>query len=224
MNDKVEGGRPPKVKFYKIQIDKDHFEIPTALPTARDLLILAGKSPPEHFALYLKPPRGTPVRIELDAKIDLREPGRERFVTLPLDQTEGLGGDRREFDLPAEDRDWLDALGKRYEMVRENGTLRVVIYGMGVPSGYNETSVDVNVRIEPGYPDVQIDMAYFHPPLARLDGRAIGALCSDDFDGKRWQRWSRHRTAINPWRPGIDNLSTHFALVESWLVREFNKG
>lgn len=210
-------------KVYKIQIDKDHFEVTKAQPTARELLTIAGKVPPEHFALYLKPPRGAPERIDLDKKVDLREPGTERFVTLPLDQTEGLGTDRREFDLPAEDCEWLDAIGHRYELVRDGGTLRVVIYDFPVPSGYNVDAVTVNVRIESGYPEAQIDMAYFYPALARLDGRGIGAICADAFDGKDWQRWSRHRTPANPWRPGVDSLATHFALVESWLTREFTK-
>lgn len=210
-------------KPFKIQIDKEHYDVTNATPTARELLVLAGKSPPENYALYQKG-KGAPVRIELDQKVDLREPGTERFVTLPLDQTEGLGADRREFDLPAEDRDWLEGLGTRFELVRDGGILRVVIYGWPVPAGYNVSAVDVNVRIESGYPDTQIDMAYFFPPLARDNGYAIGALATDEFDGRIWQRWSRHRTPANPWRPGIDSLATHFALVESWLDRELRKG
>ena len=210
-------------KPFKIQIDKEHYEVANATPTARELLILAGKTPPEKYALYLKG-KGAPVRIELDHKVDLREPGSERFVTLPLDQTEGLGTDRREFDLPADDRDWLEGLDKRFELVREGNLLRVIVYGLRAPPGYNVAAVDVNVRIEAGYPDTQIDMAYFFPPLARIDGRPIGALATDEFDGRTWQRWSRHRTPANPWRPGIDNLATHFALVESWLDRELKKG
>lgn len=211
-------------KVYNIQIDKTHYQVDNPQPTARELLTLAGKVPVEHFALYLKPQRGAPERIDLNVHVDLTKPGVERFVTLPLDQTEGLGADRREFDLPAEDLEWLEEIGLRYELVREGPVLRVVIYAFPVPDGYNVNHVDVNVRIESGYPDSQIDMAYFHPALARVDGRAIGALCSDAFDGKTWQRWSRHRTPANPWRPGIDNLATHFGLVESWLTRELAKG
>ena len=130
---------------------------------------------------------------------------------------------RREFALPEEDQDWLDNLGLPYELVHENGVLRVVIDQLPIPPGYNAASVAVNVRIDPGYPDAQIDMAYFYPPLARCDGRPIGALSPDIFDQKEWQRWSRHRTPANPWRPGIDNLATHFALVEDWVARELEK-
>lgn len=130
---------------------------------------------------------------------------------------------RRDFSLPEEDMEWLESLGRPYELVREGAVQRVVLHEFPVPDGYTVDRVSINVRIEPGYPDSQIDMAYFHPPLARRDGATIGCLAHDPFDGRNWQRWSRHRTPANPWRPGIDNLSTHFALVEEWLVREFRK-
>lgn len=212
-----------KSKPFKIQIDKDQYELDNPTPTARELLALAGKTPPEHFALYLKD-KGKPQRLQLDERVDLREPGVEKFVTLPLDQTEGLGAGRRQFSMPQEDADWLENLDLVYELVAEGGNPRVVIYGWPVPSGYNVDKVDVNVRIDPGYPDTQIDMAYFSPALHRVDGRAIGATSDDSFDNKIWQRWSRHRTSANPWRPGLDSLSTHFALVDDWLARELRKG
>ena len=37
-------------KVYKIQIDKDHFEVTKAQPTARELLTIAGKVPPRPAA------------------------------------------------------------------------------------------------------------------------------------------------------------------------------
>lgn len=81
-----EGQRP---RLYKIQIDKAFFETGDATPTGRALLQLAGKAPVEQFAIYLRAQGGQPSRIELDEIVDLRKPGVERFVTLPLDQTEG---------------------------------------------------------------------------------------------------------------------------------------
>ena len=106
----------------------------------------------------------------------------------------------------------------------ENGILRVVVYGFAISAGYQQCEADLNVRIEPGYPDTQIDMVYVHPPLERADGRPILGIASDHFDGRQWQRWSRHRTPANPWRPGVDNLATHFGLVEHWFLRELGKG
>lgn len=130
---------------------------------------------------------------------------------------------RRDFSLPAEDMEWLESLGTNYELVSEAGALRVVLYDLPVPPGYQVGRVAANVRIEAGYPDTQIDMVYFFPDLVRTNGHPIGAICPDQFDGKSWQRWSRHRTPANPWRPGIDNLATHFALVHDWLGRETQK-
>lgn len=130
---------------------------------------------------------------------------------------------RRHFALPAEDMEWLERCGKPYELVSEANVQRVVLHEFPVPPGYNVGSVSVNVRIETGYPDAQIDMAYFYPELSLVSGRGIGAISGDQFDGKTWQRWSRHRTPANPWRPGIDGLATHFALVEEWLNRETRK-
>ena len=91
---------------YKIWIDKEIIEVTVPLLTGRELLERGGKKPAEQYAIYLKVKGGQPLRIALDEKVDLSRPGVERFVTLPLDQTEGFEG-RRDFDLPAEDLDWL---------------------------------------------------------------------------------------------------------------------
>ncbi len=206
----------------KVQIDKECFDAPATHMTGRELLDLAGKKPGENFAIYRKIKGDQPERIELDEKIDLSRSGMERCLTLPLDQTEGFG-ERRQFALPEGDLDWLESARHRFELVVEESVLRVVLYRFPVPLGYNHRAVDINVRIEPGYPDTQIDMVYVYPELQRLDGVSIGATCPETFDGKEWQRWSRHRTPANPWRPGIDNLAAHFALVTHWLSRELQK-
>src|SRR5690348_2395424 len=131
---------------------------------------------------------------------------------------------RRQFDLPEGDVDHLTARGLPWEALAERDVRWLLIHGFPVPAGYNHTQVQLALRIEPGYPDAQIDMAYFFPVLARTDGRAIGALSSQMIDGRQFQRWSRHRTDANPWRPGDDDLSTHLLLIEDWLRREFSKG
>ncbi len=130
---------------------------------------------------------------------------------------------RRQFVLPAEDMEWLEGCGNGFELVSGAGGQRVVLLDYAMPTGYNLSRANVNVRIDTGYPDAQIDMVYFFPHLALASGRKIGALSDDPFDGQTWQRWSRHRTPANPWRPGIDGLATHFALIDEWLVRETRK-
>jgi hypothetical protein len=88
-SDKQEGHPDAKKVSYKIVIDKGHHETTNPTPTGRDILNLAGRAPVEQFGLYLKEKGQQPKRIGLDEIVDLREPGTERFVTLPLDQTEG---------------------------------------------------------------------------------------------------------------------------------------
>lgn len=130
---------------------------------------------------------------------------------------------RRQFSLPEADEQFLDSLGLTWETVILNGAQWLILHNYSVPAGYNHTPVFLAVRISPGYPDTQLDMVYFSPPLARADGKVIGALTTLMLDGKTYQQWSRHRTGANPWRPGDDDLSTHMELVRHWLEREFNK-
>lgn len=210
-------------KKFIIFIDKVKFETEQAIWTGAQLLQLASKNPAE-FQLFLKEPGGKLDEIKADQEVDLRDPGVEKFVTLPLDQTEGESvPSRREFVLPERDVEFLDQLGLRWEAVREGNLGRVIVYGYGLPPGYNVASADLNLRIETTYPDTLIDMVYFAPALVRQDRRPIGAVSECQFDGRAWQQWSRHRTQANPWRPGIDDISTQLALVDHWLKREFVK-
>ena len=129
---------------------------------------------------------------------------------------------RREFRLSEADEQFLDGTGLDWEALREPSGLRVLVHRFRVPTGYNVQSTSLCVELSPGYPDAQLDMMYFLPHLARLDGKALGAVSTGfRFDGRDWQRWSRHRTGQNPWRPGVDSLATHVLLVAEWLEREF---
>lgn len=130
---------------------------------------------------------------------------------------------RRQFLLPQQDREFIDARGFDWETVADIYGQWLLVHDFPVPPGYNAEKVIAALMIAPGYPDAQIDMVYFYPPLARADGRAINALAQQQLDGKIFQRWSRHRTAQNPWRPGEDNISTHLALVEGWLEKELTR-
>jgi hypothetical protein len=126
------------------------------------------------------------------------------------------------FRLPEADEDYLNLTRFSWETIVEGGTRWLVVHGALVSPGYNVGAADRTFSIDTGYPSSQIDMVYFHPELARADGRSIGAVTATTIDGRTFQRWSRHRTALNPWRPGIDDISTHMLLVDQWLDREFN--
>lgn len=130
---------------------------------------------------------------------------------------------RRQFQLPEEDIIFLDSLGLEWETVTDQNMQWVLIYEYPVTSGYNLEKVTVSIKIETGYPRTGLDMAYFHPALARLDSKPINALTTQAIDGKQFQRWSRHRTSENPWREGVDDLSTHVSLINFWFEQEFIK-
>ena len=131
---------------------------------------------------------------------------------------------RRDFNLPPDDVVFLDLHHPGWEAFRDGTTNWLLIGQFVVPAGYTISATTVALRIEPAYPDTQIDMAYFFPALCREDGKPIPAIGSTEaVDGKTFQRWSRHRTGENPWRPGIDDVSTHLAQVQHWFLREFSK-
>ncbi len=128
---------------------------------------------------------------------------------------------KREFELMPEDHEFITNLGLRWQTLKDKGQLWVVLHDYNLPYGYKQEKVDVAINIPSGYPRAQIDMVYFSPAISRVDNKPIRALASRIIDNKQWQRWSRHRTSQNPWREGVDNISTHLALVEFWLIREF---
>jgi hypothetical protein len=130
---------------------------------------------------------------------------------------------RRQFQLPEEDIIFLDSISAPWEAIVDRRMQWVIVYDYPICSGYNVEKVTVAIKIETGYPRSPLDMAYFFPALLRKDGKAINAVAFQPLDGKQFQRWSRHRTAANPWREGIDDLSTHMGLISFWFEQEFKK-
>ena len=133
---------------------------------------------------------------------------------------------RRDFDLPEEDEEFLTASGYAWETIIETQVNPrdpprwLVIADFPIPEGYNHQRATIALRLPPSYPDDQIDMAYFAPSLALRTGHSIKNLSDTKIDGKSFQQWSRHRTAENPWRPGLDNVGTHLVSVRDWLIKE----
>jgi multiubiquitin len=78
----------PRAKRYIIRIDKKPYVIDKSMITARELLVLAGKNPPEKFRIW-QVVRGESQELTLDQKVDVRAAGVEKFRTLSRTQTEG---------------------------------------------------------------------------------------------------------------------------------------
>ncbi len=85
----LSGRRPPKCRGYRIRVNGEPFVTHDAEPTGREVLVLAGLTPPEAYTLRVKLAGQKPRRVELDERVNLREPGVEKFKALPRDQTEG---------------------------------------------------------------------------------------------------------------------------------------
>lgn len=127
----------------------------------------------------------------------------------------------RAFHLPSEDVEHLDARGLRWETVREGQSQWLLLHGFAVPPGYNVTSATLGLMIPSSYPSAQLDMFWVYPALTLSSGRTLAQTQSRaTVRGLTFQRWSRHRSAENPWRPGIDNVSTHLGIIEECLARE----
>lgn len=219
---KKHGTHAPHAKRYAFRVDKTRVVVDTPTITGTEILAKVGKTP-QQFKLYQHKRGHQPILIEPDGVVDLREPGVERFTTMPKDTTEGLEALclRLDFRLPQADEEYLNGLGLPWETVRDAQSQWLVIHGWKVPTGYNSDAVDLALLIPGNYSDSQIDMAYFKPNLARRDGRGISNLSQQNIAGQMWQGWSRHRTQQNPWRPGIDDVASHLGLVDEWLRREF---
>jgi Prokaryotic E2 family E/Multiubiquitin len=212
----------PHGKKYRIRIDKQFYVVHVAELTGRQILELAGKTP-EKFLLRQKT-RGGVEPVRPDQVVSFVAPGIERFMTIPNEVQEGEPAPPRlQFNpLPA-DVEYLTSLGLRWEAIIDAGIRAIVIYQWPLPTGYNVGVVDVHVRLTAGYPDAEIDMAYFAPALTRADARGIANLSACTFDGREWQQWSRHRVATSKWRIGEDDISTHMPLVRDWLEVELRK-
>lgn len=142
---------------------------------------------------------------------------------------------RRQFELPAEDEEYLDAHGYTWETVviieGDGRALWLFLQRYPLPSGYCGMVADALQQLEnttigirvTGYPGGALDMAYFYPPMRRADGKTIPAVSDLTLDGKTYQQWSRHYTPVNPFRVGIDSISTHLGVVDEWLRREFHR-
>lgn len=84
-----EGKPVPPGRHYIIMVDRDNYTVKQECMTGREILKLAGKVPVERFQLNQRLKGGKVVKIDYDQKVCFTEPGVEKFMTIPLDQTEG---------------------------------------------------------------------------------------------------------------------------------------
>jgi hypothetical protein len=115
------------------------------------------------------------------------------------------------------DAEALEALDLPWSTQQEGGWTCLVISGWPLPSGYQQSSVDLLLKLSPGYPDIPLDMWWFDPVVARTDGQLIPQTdVREQIVGRVWQRWSRH---LNPgdWKPGVDGVQSFLARIRADL-------
>lgn len=214
-------GSTPIITFqYLLKINGDKYKVEKEKLTGAEILALANKNPKSHrLRMFTKKGK---VIIKPDQIIDLTECGVERFVAEPLDCTEGFISDNP-FKLPEEDFQYLKSSPYIIDTIVEGNKRWIIFREFKIPKGYNVETADLAILLPPHYPTTRLDMMYFYPPLARKDSAPIGALSNQSIEGKRYQRWSRHRTAANKWNPEVDNIESHIDLMVSCLIAEFDK-
>jgi len=121
--------------------------------------------------------------------------------------------------LPEFDREYL--VEKKYEFeefvdANKNG---LIIKNYKLPEKkYNHSNSDLLIIVPQGYPDTKPDMWYFYPAilLAPDNRQAKQTQATINFQGKTWQRWSRHFPA-NEWRAGVDGIHSYLKKVDNAL-------
>ncbi len=120
--------------------------------------------------------------------------------------------------LPELDAQFLHREEIAYRTFEEGSMLNVELLDFPLPAGLSASTANVLLRLSSNYPDAAPDMWWVIPHLATAQGAEIAATQSiETFDGRQWQRWSRHLDA-GAWRPGVDGLESYFRLLHTELT------
>lgn len=112
---------------------------------------------------------------------------------------------------------YLAQRGVGYEEVVSGGQKGLILRAYAIPNELLEPRVaDILAVLPAGFPDCPTDMFYVYPWLKLKSTQAFPRAADQpfDFNGVRWQRWSRHQSA---WRPGIDGIWTVIARIDQAL-------
>jgi hypothetical protein len=119
--------------------------------------------------------------------------------------------------LTDEDLAFLASKQWRFETKLDDQFICLIIFEYPLPNGYAPPNADLLLRLPRGFPDAAPDMFWFFPDVLYQGGGAPPATGERlNYDGRVWQRWSRHLAIA--WRPGIDNLQTYLRLIRTDLA------
>lgn len=212
-------------KRWKLNVQGVMIESVEPQISVREAMTKAGFDTQARWIIILKT-ASTKKQVELDHVIDLREPGIEKLRLTPREINNGevASGVRRDFALLPTDDAWLDGRGLHWSTCLDNGRRWLMLEDLAMPAGYDVATATIAMEIPTAYPMAEIDMFYCFPHLKRADGRPIPQTqVVETIRGRPFQRWSRHRGSIAPWRPGQDSVVTHMLLIDKSLNREVEK-
>lgn len=109
---------------YALTIDDNRFQTDDPVLTGRQLLQLVGLAPPEEHKVFFFGPGRQLEDIDLEETVDLREPGREHFITFRTDRTFDfeLDGQKQPWGNEAISERilrWLSGVGDDYRVWQE---------------------------------------------------------------------------------------------------------
>jgi len=209
-----------KRAVWHLRVNDEDTEWPQPRVLVRDALTAAGFDVSRAWTLKFKV-QGQPVRtVNLTDELDLGQPGVERLRVAPSEVNNGDGQDaRREFSLLAGDALFLDRRGLHWQTVNSDGQW-LIVSDYRLPPGYNATACTLAILMPSSYPTAALDMFFCYPPLSINGSAPPQTEHHQVIDSRSFQRWSRHRGGASPWNPGVDNLASHFALIDEALARE----
>jgi hypothetical protein len=185
-------------------INKEKYELEHAVQTGSALKQLAGI--PLSDVLFLQRPGDDEV-IGNDAKVTLKN-GDHLHSQPPADY--GLG--------PAQLAEAGVGAERAAVHAESGGWSFLVISGYKLPAGFQPNSVDLLVKLPPGFPDAAPDMFWVFPPVRTAAGGQPRATSSERLLGKDWQRFSWH-LAAGAWKPGVSSLRDFLRCVSGRFLR-----
>lgn len=212
-----------RVPAWKLNVQGVILTVNTPQILVRRALELAGVNSDHGWHIYLIVKDQDKREVELDFVIDLTTPGIEKLRLTPkdVDNGEAVSLVARQFRLLPTDEIYLNKNFPTWQAIVENGRQWLLLPEYILPRGYTLSTTGLAMEIPATYSMAQIDMFYFFPAVGLTTHHPIPATeACENIQGNPYQRWSRHRSGRSIWRPGIDNVITHLALVESALLKE----
>jgi hypothetical protein len=110
--------------------------------------------------------------------------------------------------------------GYDVEIISEDGQLWILVKQAAIPDrAYTRGRSDVLMQTDFQYPMSAMDMFWMEPEVQHSNGSSPSHVSSiENHVGRSWRRWSWHRNGV--WKPGTDDLITHWAFVEACWAAE----